>query len=368
MLKILKKAILKSKSKWDDLLVEHKLIDKMMLIVPAIAVYLLSPLLAHGQMWLRRAALCMIIYAALRMFDKLLDVVNALYKKTEASKTRSIKGILQITKIVAYAVGAVVIISVLLDRSPALLLGGIGAASAVLLLIFQNTLLGFVASIQLTENDMIRIGDWIEMPSHNADGSVAEITLHTVKVVNWDKTVTTIPTQAMIAESFKNWRHMYEVGGRRIKRRVYIDMTSVRFCTEEMLARYQKIQYIRQYLEDKTREIQAYNARHNIDLTSLANGRRLTNLGTFRAYLNAYLNHHPKLHAGLIRMTRHLEPGEHGLPIEIYAFTNTTNWIEYESIQADIFDHILAVVPEFDLRIFQTPTGFDFRQADFSDA
>ena len=366
LLKLLRVIILRSRSKWDDLLIEHKLIEKLAIIVPALVLYSLSDMLAQGQIWLKRFAFCMIVYGVLRTIDKLLSVINELYKKTEASKTRSIKGFLQILKIIIYAVGVIVIISILMDRSPALLLGGIGAASAVLLLIFQNTILGFVASIQLTENDMIRIGDWIEMPSHNADGDVVEISLHTVKVVNWDKTVTTIPTQAMINESFKNWRNMFELGGRRIKRCIYIDMSSVRFCDEEMLTRYQKIQYIRQYLEDKTREIQTYNKENNIDYSSLVNGRRLTNLGTFRAYLKAYLENHSKVHRDLIMTVRHLAPTEHGLPIEIYAFTNTTKWLEYESIQADIFDHIFAIVPEFDLRIFQTPTGHDFKQGFFA--
>lgn len=362
ILKVLKTIILKSKSKMDDLLIEHKVFHQIIMIIPAFIIYALSPMLIHGENWMKRFAFCFTIFGILRTIDKLLGVLEDMYRRTEASKTRPIKGFLQIIKIVIYAVGAILIISVLMDRSPVLLLGGIGAASAVLMLIFQNTILGFVASIQLTENDMIRIGDWIEMPSHNADGDVIEISLHTVKVENWDKTITTIPTYTMISESFKNWRNMNQVGGRRIKRAFYIDMTSIRFCTQEMLERYEKVQYIQEYLINKTNEIREYNEKNQIDISSLVNGRRLTNLGTFRAYLDAYLKNHPKTHPDLIMIVRHLEPTEHGLPIELYLFTNTTKWVEYESIQADIFDHILAIVSEFDLRIYQSPTGSDFSQ------
>lgn len=362
ILKILKAIIFKSKSKMDDLLIEHKVFHQIILIIPAFIIYSLSPMLIHGENWMKRFAFCFTIFGVLRTIDKLLGVLEDMYRRTEASKTRPIKGFLQIIKIVIYAVGAILIISVLMDRSPVLLLGGIGAASAVLMLIFQNTILGFVASIQLTENDMIRIGDWIEMPSHNADGDVIEISLHTVKVENWDKTITTIPTYTMISESFKNWRNMHQIGGRRIKRAFYIDMTSIRFCTQEMLERYEKVQYIQEYLINKTNEIREYNEKNQIDFSSLVNGRRLTNLGTFRAYLDAYLKNHPKIHPDLIMIVRHLEPTEHGLPIELYLFTNTTKWVEYESIQADIFDHILAIVSEFDLRIYQSPTGSDFSQ------
>lgn len=362
VLKIIRPLLLKSKHKSGNLLIEHKIPQKMAMIVPAFLIYALSPMLMHGQDWVRRFAFCFMIFAILRTIDKLLDVINDMYRKTEASKTRPIKGLLQITKIILYIIGAVLAISVLMDRSPVLLLGGIGAASAVLMLIFQNTILSFVASIQLTENDMLRIGDWIDMPSHHADGDVVEISLHTVKVENWDKTVTMIPTYAMVSGSFKNWRNMQESGGRRIKRSFYIDMNSIAFCTQEMLERYQKVQYIQDYLLEKTREIDAYNKDNQIDFSSLVNGRRLTNLGTFRAYLDAYLKHHPKVHPDLLALVRHLEPTEHGLPIELYLFTNTTVWVDYEVIQADIFDHILSIISEFDLRIFQSPTGSDFRK------
>lgn len=365
VLKLIKALIVKSKSKIDDIFFEHKVIEKLIIIIPSFAMYALSPMLLYGQVWLKKFAFCMIVYGIVRTVDKFLNAADDIYRRTEASKTKPIKGFLQIIKIFAYAIGAIIVISVMMDRSPVLLLGGIGAASAVLMLIFQNTILGFVASIQLTENDMLRIGDWVEMPSHNADGDVVDISLHTVKVVNWDKTVTTIPTYDMISKSFKNWRNMQEIGGRRIKRSIYIDMTSIHFCTEAMLERYQKIQYIKPYLESKMNDIREYNEKNKVDLSSLVNGRRLTNLGTFRAYLDAYLKNHPSVHRGLTMLVRYLEPTANGLPIELYIFTNTTKWADYEAIQADIFDHILAIVPEFDLRIYQSPTGHDFSKASF---
>jgi miniconductance mechanosensitive channel len=209
---------------------------------------------------------------------------------------------------------------------------------------------------------MVQIGDWIEMPKYGADGDVIDISLHTVKVQNWDKTITTIPTHALIADSFKNWKGMSEAGGRRIKRSIYIDMTSIKFCDEEMLERFKKIRYIQQYINDKTEEIEEYNKRLGIDTDSLVNGRHLTNIGTFRAYIVQYLKNHPRIHKGMTQIVRQLEPTEKGLPIEIYAFTNDTAWAAYESIQSDIFDHILAVVPEFDLRLFQNPSGHDLRR------
>lgn len=350
----------KSKAKWDDAVIEHKVFNRLALIIPALVLNWFAPSFPVGQAFIVRATHSFIIFCVVLAFDKFLNVVNDIYRRFEISKTKPIKGYLQIVKIFVYIIAFVIIISVLLDRSPLLLLGGIGAATAVLLLIFQNTILGFVAGIQLTENDMIRLGDWIEMPSRNADGDVVDISLHTVKVQNWDKTITTIPTQALISESFKNWRGMSETGGRRIKRCIYIDMTSIRFCNEEMLERFRKIKYIQEYIDNKVADITRHNREFGIDdNSSIVNGRHLTNIGTFRAYVSAYLANHPKIHKGLISMVRQLEPSDKGLPMEIYCFTATTAWVEYESIQADVFDHILAVVPQFDLRIYQGPTGHD---------
>ncbi len=367
LLKFLQTIISKSKTKWDDIFFQHKVFERAILIIPALVVYVAAPLTPSAQVWLQRIAFCLIVFGLLLAFDKFLEAVNDIYRKFEISKVKPIKGHLQILEIAAYIVGAIIIISTLIDRSPLLLLGGIGAATAVLLLVFQNTILGFVASMQLIGNDMVRLGDWIEMPKYGADGDVIEITLHTVKVQNWDKTITTIPTYSMVSESFKNWRNMQESGGRRIKRAINIDTTSIKFCNEEMLERFKKIQYIREYLENKTSDILNYNQMHNIDSSSIVNGRHLTNIGTFRAYIDAYLQHHPKIHKSMTRLVRQLALSEHGLPLEIYAFTNTVKWNEYENIQADIFDHILAIIPEFDLRLFQSPTGYDLARVYMGD-
>ncbi|NLG10185.1 MAG: mechanosensitive ion channel [Coriobacteriaceae bacterium] len=361
VLRLLKKTIEKSRSKVNSVFMEHKVFDRLIIIIPALIVYSLAPMLIYGQVIIGRIALCLVVLGVIRTIDKGLGATEYLYKKTEAAKAKPIKGFLQVIKIVVYLVGLIVAISILMDQSPVLLLGGLGAASAVLLLVFQNTILGFVASIQLTENDMVRIGDWIETRDHHADGEVKEITLYTVKVENWDKTVTMVPTYSMVTESFKNWRSMQEAGARRIMRSVLIDVTSVKFCTEELLERYKKIQYIEQYLMSKEAEIETYNQQHHIDVSSPVNGRRMTNLGVFRAYLESYLKNHPHIHKKAMIMVRQLDLQESGLSIEIYAFADTTDWAEYECIQADIFDHIFAVIPEFDLRIYQQPSGYDLR-------
>ncbi|NLF80376.1 MAG: mechanosensitive ion channel [Clostridia bacterium] len=363
LLPIIRAVIKRSRAQWDDILLHNKVFERLILLIPALIIYAFAPAFTPAfttaEDWVRRVAAGIIVFVLILALNRMLDAIGDIYKQYNVSKTRPIRGYLQVVKIITLIVGIVVIISVLVDRSPLILLGGIGAATAVILLIFQNTILGFVAGIQLTENDMVRLGDWIEIPKHGADGAVVEIALHTVKVQNWDKTITTVPTYALVSESFKNWRPMLEAGGRRIKRSVYIDMASIRFCDEEMLERYRKIQYIQDYIDTKTRDIALHNAQYKIDFSSQANGRHLTNIGTFRHYVAAYLRHYPRVHPDMALMVRQLNPGETGLPIEVYCFTNTTDWEEYEGIKADIFDHILAVLPQFDLRIFQNPSGHD---------
>jgi miniconductance mechanosensitive channel len=253
------------------------------------------------------------------------------------------------------------IVSTLIGKSPVILLSGLGAMTAVLMLVFKDPILGLVAGIQLSANNMLAVGDWLEMGRYGADGEVIDIGLTTVKVKNWDHTITTIPTYALISDSFKNWRGMSESGGRRIKRSLRLDAASVRFLNEADIHRLQKARLLDGYLNDKVQEISRYNSEQAADMTSLVNGRRLTNLGTFRAYLAAMLRQHPHIHQQMTLMVRQLESGSEGIPIEIYAFTSTTSWVEYEGIQADIFDHIFAVLPEFDLRVHQSPTGFDMR-------
>jgi len=291
-----------------------------------------------------------------------LDMANALYVRSPRAHRRSIKGYLQVLKIVIYAIATILVIAALIDRSPLLLLSGLGALAAVLMLVFKDTILSLVASVQLNSNDMLRVGDWIEMPQLNADGDVIDIALHTVKVQNWDKTITTIPTWRMINESYKNWRGMQESGGRRIKRALLIDQTSARFLTEAERDRMRRFLLIDDYLADKAAEMADWNAKLVEAGRDPVNMRRSTNIGAFRAYVQNYLENHPRIRQDMTLLVRQLQPTETGLPLEIYAFTATVAWAEYEAIQGDIFDHLLAILPEFGLRLFQSPSGADFGQ------
>lgn len=296
-----------------------------------------------------------------------LDIVNHLYQRRPDAGMHPIKGYLQVVKILVYAVATLLIIAALIDRSPLILLSGLGAMAAVLMLVFQDTLLSLVASVQITSNDIVRVGDWIEMPQLNADGDVIDIALHTVKVQNWDKTITTIPTWRLMSESFRNWRGMSEAGGRRIKRTIRLDAASVRFLREDEIARLEQIALLRPYLEGKRHDVERTNAELRQRLGPLAvepaNQRRLTNLGTFRAYVQAYLKQHPGIHKDMTLMVRAMEPSSEGVPMELYCFTSTTAWAVYEGIQSDIFDHLLAILPEFGLRLYQRPSGSDIAGA-----
>jgi miniconductance mechanosensitive channel len=293
--------------------------------------------------------------------SSLLDSIDDIYRMKPVSNVRPIKGLLQVVKIVVFIVIAIIIIATLLDQSPLILLSSIGALTAVFSFVFKDSILGFIAGIQLTSNDMLRIGDWIEMPKYGADGDVIDITLNTVKVQNWDKTYVTIPAYALISDSFKNWRGMFQFGGRRIKRSIFIDVNSICFCTEEMIDNFKKVHFLKDYVINKEKELEEYNGKNNIDTEQKINGRRMTNIGTFRAYMLNYLANHPGIDQDKTIMVRQLAPGEHGVPMEIYAFTRDTIWATYETVQSDIFDHIYAVSGEFGLRIFQTPSGYDLR-------
>lgn len=360
VLRIVKGYITRSSNKWDDLIWEYGVFERLARIAPAFVIYVLAPVFPKYEGWIQRLAFAYMVFILIVVFNKLINAGERLYWKVDTSRTKPIKGYLQVLQMFVSVMGVVIIISGLLDKSPKLLLSGIGAATAVLLLIFQDSILGLVASVQLSSNDMVKIGDWISMPEYGADGDILEISLNTVKVQNWDKTIVTIPPYALISKSFVNWRGMVESGGRRIKRSIYIDMSSITFCTEEMLGRFKKIEYIQPYLDSKKKEIESYNKAHHINETSVVNGRRLTNIGTFRAYVEQYLHHHPGINPEMTQMVRQLQPTENGLPIEIYAFTNDTAWVTYEGAQSDIFDHILAVIPQFDLRVYQAPSGHDF--------
>ncbi len=335
-------------------------------VVPAIIIYRgISgvPHLSPGVVTLiQNVAGAFMIVAVAVGIGAALDMANAIYARSPRAHRRSIKGYLQVLKIVIYAVATILVIAALIDRSPLLLLSGLGALAAVLMLVFKDTILSLVASVQLNSNDMLRVGDWIEMPQVNADGDVIDIALHTVKVQNWDKTVTTIPTWRMINESYKNWRGMQESGGRRIKRALLIDQTSVRFLTEDERDKMRRFLLIDDYLADKAVEMADWNAKLVEAGRDPVNMRRSTNIGAFRAYVQNYLENHPRIRQDMTLLVRQLQPTETGLPLEIYAFTATVAWAEYEAIQGDIFDHLLAILPEFGLRLFQSPSGADFSQ------
>ena len=352
---------------WDDVVMRHRVLQRVAHLVPALVIYhSATPVLAgYDQLTavVRQGALIYMIVIAALAADSVVNVGIEIVRGSRLPRELPVRSIAQVLKLVVYAVTAISVLALVLGRSPLLLLSGLGAMSAVTMLVFKDTILGFVAGIQLSANRMVSRGDWVEMPKHGADGDVLDVGLTTVKVQNWDKTITTIPTYALIAESFKNWRGMAESGGRRIKRALYIDVGSIRFCDEEMLARFSKIQYIADYLKDKREEIANWNAARGVEPASLADGRHLTNVGTFRAYVVAYLRHHPMVHQDMTFLVRQLAPTEHGLPIEVYVFSRDQVWSRYEAIQADIFDHLLAVVPEFDLRVFQRPSGRDVERA-----
>ena len=293
-----------------------------------------------------------------------LNAVNDIYETNPQARQRPIKGFIQLVQLAVMIMGGLLFIAALLDRSPVLLLSGFGAMTAVLLLVFKDTLLSLVASVQLTAQDMVRVGDWIEVPQFGADGDVVDVELHTIKVQNWDKTITTIPTHRLISDSFKNWRGMSASGGRRIKRALYLDASSIHFLSDEESEHCKRFMLLEEYIAGKEGELTKYNRElagaSSEERNAAVNMRRLTNIGTFRAYALRYLKQHPKIHRGMTLMVRQLPPGPQGVPIELYCFTNTTDWGEYEDIQADIFDHLLAIVPEFGLRLFQEPAGTEF--------
>ncbi|WP_411032476.1 mechanosensitive ion channel family protein [Serratia marcescens] len=350
---------------WQQAITQYKLFQRVALLLQGVIISIQATLwLQSGsqtQAVIVTAAQVWILAFTLLSLFSLLDTLLALLRQSPISNQLPLRGIFQGLKLVAAVLIGIMIVSLLMGKSPLLLLSGLGAMTAVLMLVFKDPILGLVAGIQLSANDMLKIGDWLEMPKYGADGAVTDIGLTTVKVRNWDNTVTTIPTYALISDSFKNWWSMSESGGRRIKRSLNIDTGSVHFLSEEEQRRLQRNPLLHSYLNDKTQELSRHNQEIAIDLASPLNGRRLTNLGTLRAYLEAYLRAHPRIHQNMTLMVRQLAPTPEGLPLEIYAFTNTTVWAEYESIQADIFDHILAVIDEFGLRVHQTPTGNDLR-------
>lgn len=361
VVRIVSAFIRRNRFKWDDYLLRHGVLERLSHIVPAIIIYNFAYNFPDYQHLITQAVAIYVTIVAIVVLNALLNAVNDIYTTYEIAKSRPIKGYIQVVKIFMFIIGGILVISRLIGQSPLILLSGIGALSAVMLLIFKDSLLGLVAGFQLSSNDMVRVGDWIQMPKYGADGDVIDISLNTVKVQNWDKTITTIPSYALISDSFKNWRGMQQSGGRRIKRSLYLDMSSIGFCTPEMLERFERIQYLRDYIRERAADIEQYNQERGIDRTVAVNGRAMTNIGVFRAYIDRYLAQHSRIRQDMTRMVRQLDPGENGLPLEIYAFTDTIVWSEYEGIQSDIFDHLLAVAPEFGLVVFQNPSGNDMR-------
>ncbi|WP_446009118.1 mechanosensitive ion channel family protein [Candidatus Electrothrix sp.] len=361
----LTKAIRSNRLTWDDVLTDYHFFTRLSWFVPVLIFYIAQDiLLPPDSPWLElipRLIFCGFILAGVRVLSALLKATNSIYRSRHLQTGKTIRGYIDAIRIIVYLLGAILMISTLSGHSPLGLLSVMGGLTALVMLIFRDTILGFIGAIQLTTNDMIRVGDWIEMESHGADGDVIEVSIHSVRVRNWNKTITTIPTYALIANPFKNWRGMTESGGRRIKRALYIDMTSIRFLTEEELDELGKIRILQKYLRSKREEISKYNRARGAETSEAINGRCQTNVGLYRAYITAWLQENPKIHDKMTFLIRQLEPGDTGLPLEIYVFSNDQVWANYEALQADIFDHLIAILPYFHLRIFQQPSGHDFK-------
>ncbi|MFO7977983.1 MAG: mechanosensitive ion channel [Bacteroidales bacterium] len=358
------KFVKNSSNRYDDVFLEKKVFHKLSHLAPVLAIYLMAPaLLTEFPRLIDFTYLITSLYIVIVVFMlvfSILEAAETIYNSFDISRARPIKIYIQITKIILGLIAGILVLSLLLGEDPKWFLTGMGAAMAILLLIFKDTILGFVGGVQVTANNMLQIGDWIEMPKYGADGDVVEIALHTVKVQNFDRTITTIPTYALVTDSFKNWRGMVQSGGRRIKRAIFIDARTVKFCDKTMLEQFETMAYLKDYIRTRRKEIEEFNQANDFDEHQLVNGRRMTNLGTFRAYVLNYLMNHPKIHKDAICMVRQLEPNEKGIPLEIYAFTNDVNWVNYEGIQSDIFDHIFSVMPYFHLKVFQYPTEISF--------
>ena len=364
VLRMILKVVKKTRATWDDQLIESKMLDKLSYITPAWIV-LSGVSFVPGlpqlvvQVVAQVALACMALSVGLSV-SALLTAANAIYEQDYPdARAKPIKGYVQILQIAVFAILAIVVTAILLDQDFTVFLGGVGAMSAVLLLVFRDTILSLVASLQITSNDMIRVGDWVEMPQFNADGDVIDVALHTVKIQNWDKTITTIPTHKFIEDSFRNWRGMQNSGGRRIKRAVFIDLNSVKFLTDNEIAHLSKYEFLQDYMAGKNEELATQNDQPSGEVSVIPNVRKLTNIGTFRAYVLHYLRRNGRSHQDMTLLVRQLSPGSQGLPLEIYCFANDTSWVAYEDIQSDIFDHLIAILPEFALRVFQEPSGND---------
>lgn len=348
-----------------DIMSQHSVIRRIANIVPAIVVMngivTVPHLSAKMVSFVQMAAQAFIFLTIALAIGELLNIFNLVYQRNPKSRNKPIKGYLQLIKLIIFIVCGLMILGTFLKKDVFTLLAGFGAMAAVLMLVFQNTILSLVASVQISSYDMVRIGDWIEMPSLNADGDVIDMSLHTITVQNFDKTFTTIPTNKLVTDTFKNWRGMSQAGVRRIKRSLYIDQSSVHFMSEAEQSKLKEFLLLDQYLDHKSTELIEFNQK--LSNTSPCNQRRLTNIGTFRAYVELYLNQHPNISKHQSLIVRQLQPTEKGLPLEIYAFSNQIAWKDYEAIQSDIFDHLIAILPEFGLKVYQAPSGYDMQIA-----
>ena len=366
LLILLHKGLKRTSARWDDALVDQNVFGRLAHLVPALLIQkgiLLVPDLPATAESLARSLTSVYMIAVVTLaVAAVLSAINQIYESRPGARNRPIKGFIQLAQLVIYIIGGIFVVAVLIDRSPVILLSGLGAITAVLMVVFKDTLLSLAASIQLTTQELIRVGDWLEVPQFGADGDVIDVALYTITVQNWDKTISTIPTYQLVSGSFKNWRGMSESGGRRIKRSIFIDVNSIHFLDNEEVRRLSRIDLLRDYIKSKQEELQSYNANIKTADEPRVNRRHLTNVGSLRAYIRNYLQQHPKIHQDMTLIVRQLQPGPEGLPIEIYCFSNDTNWVNYEAIQGDIFDHIFAIIPEFGLRLFQQPAGADFAQ------
>ena len=365
LLKYLTTWIQKNNYRWDDPLAGNQLLTKISWFIPvtilSLAVDMFLDPGTTSYLPAKRLITAGFVIVSVLSLTALLSSINDIHRIVRKNKGSSLRGYTDAAKILSYILGAIFLISIFTGKSPWGILSVLGGLTAVTMLVFKDSILGFVASVQINSTDMVRLGDWVEIPQYGADGDVIEMSIHSIRVQNWDKTISTIPTYALVSNSFKNWRGMSESGGRRIKRALSIDMHSIRFCDEEMLSKFSKIPLLANYLESRQQEIEAYNQQHNYQPNLTISGRRQTNVGVFRAYIIAYLKNNAKLHQEMTFLVRQLAPTERGLPLEIYVFSKDQAWANYEAIQADIFDHLLAAAPEFGLQIFQNPSGYDFR-------
>ena len=358
---LLKNLLRKTKSKYDDLLIDKGFLKNFSFYPPLVILYILLQMKFGSVDIINRLYNASFIIITTRLTISLVEILNSIYSSSKFSGQVNIRSYVQVLKLFVYLLAVILVVSIFLNQSPIYLLSSIGALTAVIMLIFKDTILSFVSSIQITSNDLFRLGDWVEAPQFGADGDVIDIALHTIKIQNWDKTISIIPTHKLVDSSFKNWRGMTNSGGRRIKRSLNIDLNSVKFCDSNMVKKFSKISLLKDYLEAKINEITQYNNQQKIS-DSLINGRSLTNLGIFRIYIQKYLNENTNINKDLTFLVRQLAPNKYGIPIEIYVFSSDTNWIKYEQIQADIFDHLIASIKEFDLNLFQNPTGQDLNK------